>query len=198
MLVSSRFAPTAPSFLLSNKLRACSSLFIFRFCSTKNWLEIYKPYEYWSAGAGVLPRLSNGQDFEPSSLELHRGTTEAPAAMSEVELITEMDKFKIGTDATIAQHIKTIQERQYVTKDAAQRFHPTKLGIALVEGYNSMGYQLNKPHLRADMERGCNDVARGAKQKQQVRKTMYLFLVLTCLLTRPTFYSLPTSSSTRH
>jgi Topoisomerase IA len=47
-----------------------------------------------------------------------------------------MDRNGIGTDATIAQHISTIQERKYAEKDGNQRFLPTKLGIALVEGYN--------------------------------------------------------------
>ena len=54
----------------------------------------------------------------------------------EVELISLMDRNGIGTDATIAQHISTIQDRAYATKDHQQKFLPTKLGIALVEGYN--------------------------------------------------------------
>lgn len=69
----------------------------------------------------------------------------------EVELISLMDRNGIGTDATIAQHITTIQERKYAEKDNSQRFMPTKLGIALVEGYNSMGYQLNRPDLRREV-----------------------------------------------
>ena len=64
----------------------------------------------------------------------------------------------------------SLESREYVTKDNAQRFIPTKLGIALVEGYNSMGYQLNKPHLRAKMERSCNAIAEGSKQKAAVIK----------------------------
>lgn len=47
-----------------------------------------------------------------------------------------MDRNGIGTDATIAQHITTIQDRAYATKNGQQKFSPTKLGIALVEGYN--------------------------------------------------------------
>ncbi len=47
-----------------------------------------------------------------------------------------MDRNGIGTDATIAQHITTIQDRAYAVKDGQQRFSPSKLGIALVEGYN--------------------------------------------------------------
>ena len=54
----------------------------------------------------------------------------------EVELISLMDRNGIGTDATITQHISTIQDRAYATKDHQQKFLPTKLGIALVEGYN--------------------------------------------------------------
>lgn len=79
-----------------------------------------------------------------------------------------MDRNGIGTDATIATHIATILDREYATKDAALKFHPTKLGIALVEGYNSMGYQLNKPDLRREMEAECNDVALGRKTKDQI------------------------------
>lgn len=56
--------------------------------------------------------------------------------LEEVELISLMDRNGIGTDATIATHISTIQDRQYAEKDPGQRFVPTKLGIALVEGYN--------------------------------------------------------------
>lgn len=53
-------------------------------------------------------------------------------------------------------------------KDASNRFRPTKLGLALVEGYNSMGYKLNLPELRAAIERDCQRVARGEKSKDVV------------------------------
>ena len=33
-------------------------------------------------------------------------------------------------------------------------------GLGLVEGYNRMGYQLNKPYLRASMEADCQKIAR--------------------------------------
>ena len=65
----------------------------------------------------------------------------------EVELISLMDRNGIGTDATIAQHISTIQDRAYATKDAQQKFLPTKLGIALVEGYNRLVYCVSCKHL---------------------------------------------------
>ena len=80
-----------------------------------------------------------------------------------------MDRNGIGTDATIATHISTIQQREYVIKEN-NKFKATKLGRALVEGYNSMGYQLNKPHLRASMEADCQKIARGQLSKNEFLK----------------------------
>lgn len=57
-----------------------------------------------------------------------------------------------GTDATIAEHIKKIQEREYVTK-LGNYFHPSTLGIALVLGYDEIGFEksLSKPFLRREV-----------------------------------------------
>ena len=44
-----------------------------------------------------------------------------------------MDKEGIGTDATISEHIATILKRNYAEKNAAGRFAPTNIGLALVE-----------------------------------------------------------------
>mgnify|MGYP005841067757 CR=1 FL=1 len=134
----------------------------------RNWLEIYHPWERWSTGQGELPPLEIGSRIVPSSLTMKEGRTTPPQPISEVELISLMDRNGIGTDATIAQHITTVQERSYATKDANQRFLPTPLGIALVEGYNSMGYQLNKPDLRRELEFECNQIASGVKVKEEV------------------------------
>ncbi|KAL7489604.1 hypothetical protein ACHAW6_015258 [Cyclotella cf. meneghiniana] len=134
----------------------------------RNWLEIYQPWERWSTGQGELPKARVGSRIVPTSLLMNQGQTSPPEPLAEVDLIALMDKNGIGTDATIAQHITTICERNYAQKDANQRFHPTKLGIALVEGYNSMGYQLNKPDLRRDMEKECSRVAAGEKTKEQI------------------------------
>ena len=72
--------------------------------------------------------------------------------MTEAELIAKMDKEGIGTDATMAQHIQTIQVRDYATMSADRRFRPTQLGLGLHDGYESMRQQLSKPYLRANME----------------------------------------------
>ncbi len=97
--------------------------------------------------------------------------------MQESALITKMDKNGIGTDATIAQHIATIQDRVWTASAAAgftcnllhltphlfsalQKyaevengfFKPTNLGLGLVNGYTNMNLAMAKPNLRALME----------------------------------------------
>lgn len=45
---------------------------------------------------------------------------------------------------------------------------PTKLGIALVEGYDAMGLAMSQPALRAKMEADMNCVSNGTKTKAEV------------------------------
>ena len=46
--------------------------------------------------------------------------------------------FVQGTDATHAEHIETIKQRQYVGVNSDGSFVPGELGMGLVEGRNTM------------------------------------------------------------
>lgn len=62
--------------------------------------------------------------------------------MSERELIGLMERHGIGTDATVAEHIRKQIERGYATKHHGDMtFWPTPLGEGLVSGYRRMGLQ---------------------------------------------------------
>ena len=88
--------------------------------------------------------------FEKNKLK--EGCTEAPKLLSEADLIALMEKHGIGTDATHAEHIETIKERQYASVNEQSCFFPLELGLGLVEGYDSMGYDMSKPNLRRILE----------------------------------------------
>jgi DNA topoisomerase-3 len=128
------------------------------------------------------------------------GQTTAPSYLTEPELIALMDANGIGTDATMAEHIAKIKEREYVMArlkagggaagangagagrgrgrgrggarggrggrggaavsqnsgggtGGVQEFIPTTLGIALIEGYDNVGFEtsLSKPFLRKEV-----------------------------------------------
>lgn len=161
----------------------------------RNYLDVY-PYDKWESSQN-LPQYTVGETFEPKEATMHDGKTTAPSYLTEPELIGLMDANGIGTDATMAEHIAKIKEREYVMARpkggagaggngaavrgggrgrargrggrggrggaAAQReggaggglqeFIPTTLGIALIEGYDNVGFEtsLSKPFLRKEV-----------------------------------------------
>lgn len=131
----------------------------------KNYLEVYK-YDRWTEQS--LPVYGVGQTFAPSTVELPEGRTVAPPLLSESDLIKLMDDANIGTDATIATHIKTIQDRSYAILNSGNKFEPTPLGLALVQGLNAIERGLAEPALRAWMERDCVAICESRKTRAQV------------------------------
>lgn len=134
----------------------------------RNYLDIYS-FDKWTGKQ--LPELKIADTFYSPSLEIVEGKTEPPPLLTEADLIKTMDRHGIGTDATMHEHIQTIQDRCYAEVATAGHFLPTTLGLALVKGFH--GYakdwlDLAKPHLRAATEREMNLIATGAKSKSQV------------------------------
>ncbi|KAF2224271.1 DNA topoisomerase III [Elsinoe ampelina] len=82
----------------------------------KNYLDIYV-YEKWTS-TEELPHFEVGETFEPDEARIHDGKTAKPGYLTEPELIALMDANGIGTDATMAEHIAKIKDRQYVKVQA--------------------------------------------------------------------------------
>uniref|UniRef100_A0A8C7C3J3 DNA topoisomerase n=1 Tax=Neovison vison TaxID=452646 RepID=A0A8C7C3J3_NEOVI len=144
----------------------------------RNYLDVY-PYDHWSDK--TLPVYERGARFQPSTVEMVDGETSPPQLLTEADLIALMEKHGIGTDATHAEHIETIKARMYVGLTADKRFLPGHLGMGLVEGYDSMGYEMSKPDLRAELEADLKLICEGKKDKwvvlrQQVQKYKQVFI----------------------
>ena len=78
----------------------------------RNYLEVY-PYEKWNSSQ-PLPRFNLHETFEPTEANITESETSPPGYLTEPELISLMDANGIGTDATMAEHIAKIKEREYV------------------------------------------------------------------------------------
>ncbi|KAJ1490247.1 DNA topoisomerase [Baffinella frigidus] len=115
-----------------------------------------------------IPHFVRGEEFEPTELRMTEGRTQPPGPLEEGDLIRMMSHYGIGTDATMAQHIKTVLERCYATKVNGLCFSPTALGTALVTGYEGIGADLARPAFRAKMEQDMNLIAAGQRNKNQV------------------------------
>lgn len=116
----------------------------------RNYLDVYK-YDKWSGT--ILPQFTEGETFAPTTLSMKEGKTSKPSLLTEADLVTLMDKNGIGTDATIAEHIAKIIEREYVFKTregSTEVLVPSTLGVGLVKGYDEIGLErsLSKPFLR--------------------------------------------------
>lgn len=87
----------------------------------RNWYDVFR-YQRWSGN--TIPQFQPGQTFVPSSLLLRDGTTVPPAPLTEKDLIDCMTENGIGTDATMADHIEKIQERECVLRAVAAASAP--------------------------------------------------------------------------
>ncbi|CAG8000953.1 unnamed protein product [Penicillium nalgiovense] len=145
----------------------------------RNYLDVYV-YDKWESSQ-QLPNFERGELFEPTEANIFDGKTTAPNYLTEPELIGLMDANGIGTDATMAEHIAKIKEREYVAinqrgggRSSVQEFIPTRLGVALVEGYDNVveglpnSVSLSKPFLRKEMELRMVEICSGTKTRQEV------------------------------
>jgi DNA topoisomerase-3 len=178
----------------------------------RNYLDVY-PYENWT-NSTILPKFTFDERFAPTEAMITDGKTSAPGYLTEPDLIALMDANGIGTDATMAEHIAKIKNRNYVfTRPKArgrgtdgnddngastgaregrggrggrraggnvgggggggvEEFIPSTLGVALVEGYDRMGFEtsLSKPFLRKELELRLKAICEGRISRAEVMR----------------------------
>eukprot|EP00045_Choanoeca_perplexa_P016767 m.230644 g.230644 ORF g.230644 m.230644 type:complete len:1080 (+) comp17354_c0_seq4:65-3304(+) len=136
--------------------------------SDRGYLEVYHPYDSWRGTQ--LPAYTEGQLINVS-VEVVEGETSAPKLLTEADLLSLMSRYEIGTDATMAEHIKNVLDREYVSKAVGgQELVPTTLGMALVDAYDNMSFEISvsRPDLRREMEADMKSIVRGRKTMQGV------------------------------
>ena len=88
--------------------------------------------------------------------------------ITEAELIEEMEKNHIGTDASMSTHIENIERRGYVTVDEERKLKPTKLGIALIEALEMVEPEIVLPKNRARIEGFVKELSEGKNNYENV------------------------------
>ncbi|KAJ3344120.1 DNA topoisomerase 3-beta-1 [Gonapodya sp. JEL0774] len=114
-------------------------------------------------GDELPPGLEAGAEYPLDDVTVREGVTKPPEYLSEGEMVGEMEKLGIGTDASMALHIENIVNRRYVTVEGPRRrLKPTNLGVVLIHGYQKIDPELSLPTLRSAMEKRISLIASGS------------------------------------
>ncbi|PWW25550.1 DNA topoisomerase-3 [Cytobacillus oceanisediminis] len=108
-------------------------------------------------GKQSLKNISKGQSFTVQSTEAAAKLTEPPLRYSEADILTQMEKYSLGTPATRAEIIERLLETEAVERQNG-RLHPTKKGKQLMDLVND---DLKSPELTAKWEQDLEKIARG-------------------------------------
>lgn len=113
-------------------------------------------------GDTEVPDLYEGQVVRIKGTRITEHVTEPPGYLTEADLIEKMEKYGIGTDASIPTHINNIIERAYVqVEEPGRKLIPTPIGYALAKGYCEIDPELVLPQVRGNIEKSCEMIAKG-------------------------------------
>lgn len=112
----------------------------------------------------VLPELSEGQRVIVTNLELKEGMTKPPARYNPGNIVKLMNKYKIGTSATSANIIQTLEKRKFVVLNDKKRYQSTSLGREFLSHVPEV---LKSKSLTMDFERKLSKVNAGEITKEE-------------------------------
>lgn len=137
----------------------------------RGYLEVIHPFEQWNDKDMPVALLQVNARIPFESLLLRASQTQPPPLLQEADLIALMDHHGIGTDATIAEHIQKVQDRNYVEKLHGSRFSPTNIGKALVIAHEQIELHLARPHMRAKQESDLKRILTGQIDAEEVLRS---------------------------
>ncbi|RBP93144.1 DNA topoisomerase-3 [Cytobacillus firmus] len=108
-------------------------------------------------GKQNLKNISKGQSFTVQTAELSAKHTEPPLRYSEADILTQMEKYSLGTPATRAEIIERLLDTEAIERQNGRLF-PTKKGKQLMDLVNE---DLKSPELTAKWEQELEKIARG-------------------------------------
>lgn len=113
-----------------------------------------------------LANITEGQSYTVQNVQLESKLTEPPARYSEADVLTQMEKFGLGTPATRAEIIERLIQTEVVERNNG-RFHTTSKGKQLIEIVND---ELKSPELTAKWEKELENISRGKSDPQVFRQ----------------------------
>lgn len=115
-----------------------------------------------------LSKIAEGQTYMVQNVQLESRLTEQPARYSEADVLTQMEKYGLGTPATRAEIIERLLQTEVVERNNG-RFHTTAKGRQLIELVND---ELKSPELTARWEQELEKISRGKSDPKVFRNNI--------------------------
>ena len=129
----------------------------------------FKVFSYFRPKDRELPSVKVGEYVKVLDVKVKKVKTKPPSRYTEAELLREMERQGIGTDATRASFPKILLERGYSVKER-KTFKPTTLGINLINALESVEPKLVTPDTRRFVEELMNKIERGEERYENAFK----------------------------
>jgi DNA topoisomerase IA len=124
-------------------------------------------YPYRKVPESPYPVIS-GKKLDVS-IEYEKKFTKPPELWTESQLIREMARLNIGTDATRSQHIATVVERGYAKVQSGSRsLMPTEIGVAFFDAFTKYAEKLILPEIRETVEQWILGIRTGENTPEHV------------------------------
>ncbi len=119
-----------------------------------------------------LPKVTSGEKLELVSLDSLEKQTEPPGRYSEAGLIKELEKRGIGRPSTYASILRTIEEREYVTKEN-KALKPTDTGDVVSSFLEENFGNYISDTFTAEMEDKLDLIADGSAKYEKTLSDFY-------------------------
>jgi DNA topoisomerase I len=140
----------------------------FRFGASRTlsegWMKYYRPYV--QAKDDKLPSLTEGQPVEVKRVTLKEHFTEPPPRFNPRSLLLKMENEEIGTKATRATIIQTLQDRKYLS--GTDNFTVSDLGFEVTEVLEKYCPTVVSSEMTRLLEERMDAIQLGKETKQTV------------------------------
>ena len=137
----------------------------------EGWLRFYKPYV--KSADAALPPMEEGQKVSVKRVVLEDKFTTPPARYNPSSLLRRMEKAEIGTKATRAGIIQTLNIRKYIREE---RIVVTDLGFEVVDVLKKYCPAVVSIELTRKLEERMNHIQQGTETRENVLQDAVKFL----------------------
>ena len=129
----------------------------------EGWMKFYKPYVHFDEFE--LPSVREGEDVVVKKVTFDDSFTKPPPRYNSGSLLKRMEEESIGTKATRAEIIQTLQKRKYIS---AKNIQVTTLGFSLTEILEKYASTIVSVQLTRELEEKMQSIQDGEEERESV------------------------------